>query len=297
MRGHWIGGTRKLNKHWQSGGDSAEFSRWFTTIKYDEDYYCFAPSYQFEELNKITYAEYDPMTLRHEIIPSLKGNWTSFGQRKLIPSTNNNMNFVISYTLEDVRENGTITTRTLSPSDRVKVICPTIEVSMYVPTDNEQTPVSQRYGYRYITTPIIPAGAEILWQDNNDLLTYESRYSDSLNLIRNCWNAWQSFGWPNVGGGLGNNTNVDIYHDYGDMLLNDPWKMCCDLKFGYYDHNTASSGVPIAENLLAPIIRQLYTGQSFSYIVPFNSIQYMTVESFWIKISLVRLDLEERIIV
>lgn len=296
MRGHWIGGTRKLNRHWQSGGGSAEFSRWFTTIKYDDDYYCFAPSYQFETLNPITYAEYDPTTIRHEVIPSLKGTWTSFGQRKLIPSANNNMDFVISYTLEDVRENGVITTRTLSPSDRVKVICPTFEVSMYVPTDDDPTPVSQRYGYRYSTTPIVPAGAEILWQTGSEL-SYESRYSDSLNLIRNCWNAWQSFGWPNVGGGLVNNINIDVYTDYGDIFLNDPYKKCCELRLGYYDHNTASSGVPIAQNLLAPIMRQLYTGQSVNYIVPFNSVQYMTTETFWIKISLVKLDLEERVIV
>ena len=55
MRGHWIGGTRKLNRHWQDGGISLPYSpsQPFDSIEYNGDDYIFAPAYNFDFLINI----------------------------------------------------------------------------------------------------------------------------------------------------------------------------------------------------------------------------------------------------
>lgn len=284
MRGHWIGGTRKLNKHWQSGeGGHAEFSRWFTTIKRGDDYYCFAPSYAFVQLPSVPVGN------------NLKNVWTTLGNIQLTPSVNNNMNFAISYNLEDMRENGTIFTRTLSPSDRVKVIIPTFKVSINLKEVTVPLPFTE--GYTYEATPSIPTGAEILWQNDSDLLSYESRYDDDLNLVRNTWNAWDRAFWNQA------STALNLYPSY-DFFTDE---IGAELLTGYYDHDTSTSGVPIAENLLSPVMQQKYTGNISNLILPFNSYElignywYDYSESknyaIWYKLELVSLDLQERTIV
>ena len=295
MRGHWIGGTRKLNKHWQSGGGSAEFSRWFTTIKYDDDYYCFAPSYQFTDLPKIEYLTH---AIGGSLVQAVKNTVVPFGNVTLMPSFNNNMNVAISYTLEDMRENATIFTRTLSPSDRVKVIIPTFKASLYIEDGTVVNPTTYAsvYGYKYTSNPILPAGAEILWQDNADLQSYESRYADDLNIVRNTWNAWQAY-WITPW------TNMDIY-DESDILLDTPVYKHCDIRMGYYDHNRSDA---IAVNLLSPIMQQLYKGQTDNGLLPFNNVNlyygqthdYSEGKNYnvWINLELVSLSLQERVIV
>lgn len=258
MRGHWIGNTRKMNKHWQSGEDSIkEYSRWFTTIKYEDDYYCFAPSYAFEEFSGI---EFRDTYIHGNIYSQLKNTWTDFGTVTLTPSFNSNMNVSGSYTLEDMRENATVYTRTLTASDRVKVIIPTFKLSVNFYGGNDFVT-----GYKYTSTPSIPTGAEILWQDNNDLLSYESRYSDSLNIVRNTWNAWET---------------DRVYEGHTILQLKeylDAWTSYTDPDFlytkftlGYYDHNTSSSGVPTAVNLLSPVMNQCYSNTDYNLIMPFN---------------------------
>lgn len=60
MRGHWIGGTRKLNKHWQSGEGGITLpwspSQPFDSIEYEGEDYIFAPAYNFDFL--VTYSRY-----------------------------------------------------------------------------------------------------------------------------------------------------------------------------------------------------------------------------------------------
>lgn len=289
MRGHWIGGTRKLNRHWQSGEGSAEFSRWFTTIKYDDDYYCFAPSYGIIELPSI------PVRENGNVIPALKNVWTSLGTVTLTPSVNNNMNFSVSYTLEDVRENGVITTRALSPSDRVKVIIPTFKLSVNLKETVAPLPLTE--GYTYSSRPIIPAGAEILWQDDNDLRNYQGRYDDTLNLTRNTWNAWDYSYWTLA------STSLNVHPDRDSILDT----MGGTLQMGYYDYNTSSSGVPTAENLLSPVMQQRHTGDISNLILPFNNYElignyvydYGEAKSYsiWYKLELVSLSLQERTII
>lgn len=55
MRGHWIGGTRKLNKHWQNGEQGLPWSpsQPFDSIEYNGEDYVFAPAYNFEFLTQI----------------------------------------------------------------------------------------------------------------------------------------------------------------------------------------------------------------------------------------------------
>ena len=53
MRGHWIGGTRKLNRHWQSGeGITLPWSpsQPFDSIEYNGEDYVFAPAYNLDFL-------------------------------------------------------------------------------------------------------------------------------------------------------------------------------------------------------------------------------------------------------
>ena len=294
MRGHWIGGTRKLNRHWQSGEGSAEFSRWFTTIKYNDDYYCFAPSYEYEDLNKVQLREAWGSGWR--VMSNLKEAWTSLGTVKLTPSFNNKMSAVISYNLEDIRENGAITTRNLSPSDRVKVIVPTFSVSIYL---GESTgTLRQRVGYSYSTTPIVPAGAEILWQDDNDIVSYQSRYRDDLNLMRNTWNAWQ-FAIFEQGYIY---QQVDGYKKWDDLMQKQ--YIGAHLLMCYYDHDNQN---PIAQNLMSHCMFQRRTGNIIRGLVPFNSSLFYDGDvrdyeesknyQIWYKLELVRLDLEERTIV
>lgn len=296
MRGHWIGGTRKLNKHWQSGeGSIHEFSRWFTTIKYDDDYYCFAPSYQVEELPKLRLH-----TSFNAVNHALIDTWTTFGTVALVPSFNNKMNAVISFDLEDIRENGQITTRTLSPSDRVKIIIPTYRASVYV-CENGTAPFTA--GYTYGSTPTIPAGAEILWQDDNDAAAYQSRYSDSLGIQRNTWNAWDfAFYYQNLVGEY-----IETYTEWDDVMLMNYEDIGLNIKMGYYDHNTAISGTPIAENLMSGIMCQRRSNNLGSFICPFNSLVLFFNDTYdynegknysiYIKLELVSLDLQERTIV
>lgn len=296
MRGHWIGGTRKLNRHWQSEEDSiAEFSRWFTTIKYNDDYYCFAPSYEYEDLNKVQLREAWGAGWR--VMSNLKEAWTSLGTVKLTPSFNNKMSAVISYDIEDIRENGAITTRNLSPSDRVKVIVPTFSVSVYLGENTGS--LRQRPGYSYNNNPIVPAGAEILWQNDNDLLSYQSRYSDDLGLVRNTWNAWQ---FSSMDSGI--RQDIEGYTEWDDLLLMQKEYISANLLMCYYDHNHKS---PIAQNLLSPIMYQKRTGVIAPLVVPFNENLYFwnTTHDYeeekdyqiWYKLDLVKLDLEERVIV
>lgn len=296
MRGHWIGGTRKLNRHWQSGeGSIAEFSRWFTTIKYDDDYYCFAPSYRFEDLNKIAFKHGYPYVIEQAV----KDTWVPFGTVQLIPSFNSNMNVNGSYTLEDMRENATIFTRTLTASDRVKVIIPTFKASLILSSNPSISTTTT--GYRYDSTPSIPNGAEILWQDDSDLLSYESRYEDSLQIVRNSWMAWQ------VGsvGLFSGNQNIDVYPDLS-IDDNPPDYMHFDMRLGYYDHNTSISGIPDAVNLLSPIMRQLHKNNFNNYVMPFNKMRFYyntyrdtdnTDYQAIIDYELVSLSLGERVII
>ena len=245
MRGHWIGGTRKLNKHWQSGEDSIrEFSRWFTTIKYNDEYYCFAPSYAFEEYPAI---KYEDEWLGGSIYPQLKGVWTDFGTVTLTPSFNSNMNVNGSYTLEDMRENATVFTRTLTASSRVKVIIPTFKMSLMF--KENLAPYVVPTGYHYYSNPTIPTGAEILWQDDADLQNYEVRYSDSLNIVRNTWNGWTTRRLYD-GHLLQTKQYVDSWETYSD-----PNYMKTELTMGYYDHDTLYSGVPDAINLMSPVMQ------------------------------------------
>lgn len=296
MRGHWIGGTRKLNKHWQSGeGSIAEFSRWFTTIKYDNDYYCFAPSYEYEKLPKIELREAWGTGWR--VKNNLKEVWTSLGTVKLTPSFNNKMNAVISYDLEDIRENGQITTRNLSPSDIVKVIVPTFSVSVFI-GENTGSPIF-RAGYTYNNIPTVPVGAEILWQNDTLLLSYESRYSDNLNLLRNTWNAWQ---FSSMDGSI--RQDIEGYTEWDDLLLMQKEYIGASLLMCYYDHVNQS---PIAQNLMSPIMYQKRTGIIAPLMVPFNEQLFFWGATYdyeeskdyqiWYKLDLVQLDLEERTIV
>lgn len=296
MRGHWIGGTRKLNKHWQSGEGSKEFSRWFTTIKYNDEYYCFAPSYSFVQYPHIAYTDY---WIGGSIYNNLKGVWTDFGTAVLTPSFNGNMNVNGSYTLEDIRENATIVTRTLNASSRVKVIIPTFKMSLkfeeMIPGQDLPT------GYKYLSNPSIPTGAEILWQDDNDISTYEARYSDSLNIVRNTWNAWKI---QRLWEGHQINTNQYVHCWQSGT---DPDYIETELTPGFYDHDTQYSGVPDAINLMAPIMQQKYSNTDTNLIMPFNdyilfhNALYDYGESKYylalLKWELVSLDLQERTIV
>lgn len=297
MRGHWIGGTRKLNKHWQSGGSSTvEFSRWFTTIKYDDDYYCFAPSYEFYDLTPVAFKHGYPYVIE----TAVKNTWVSFGTHTLVPSFNSNMTANSSYTLEDMRENGTVFTRTLSASDIVKVIIPTYKVSLILSSNSSISTTT--VGYRYDSNPILPSGAEILWQDDDDILNYEARYSDSLGIVRNTWNAWQAY-YPGMFSGK---QNLEVYPD---LTIEDdpPDYMHCNMRLGYYDHDTSSSGVPNAVNLMSPIMQQLHKNVVGNLCMPFNNImfyynsytdsvddiQYQAIINY----ELVSLDLEEMTII
>lgn len=289
MRGHWIGGTRKLNKHWQSGeGGLKQFSRWFTTIKYNDEYYCFAPSYQFTDLNKIAFKNGYP----YEIEQAVKDTWVSFGTVQLTPSFNGNMNVNGSYTLEDMRENATVFTRTLTANSRVKVIIPTFKASLILSSDPSIS--STTTGYRYDNVPSIPNGAEILWQDNSDLMSYETRYEDSLNIVRNSWMAWEVH---NVGAFSGNQ-NIDVYPDFDS-----PDCMHFDMRLGYYDHNRSDA---VAVNLLSPIMQQLYMNNFNHYVMPFNKMRFYyntyrdidnTDYQAIIDYELISLSLDERTIV
>jgi hypothetical protein len=297
MRGHWIGGTRKLNKHWQSGeGSIAEFSRWFTTIKRGDDYYCFAPSYAFHDLTPIAFKHGYPYVVE----PAVKNTWVSFGTHTLVPSFNNEMTANGTYTLEDMRENGTVFTRTLTASDRVKVIIPTYKLSIILSSNPAISTTT--IGYRYDSTPTLPNDAEILWQDDNDLINYERRYADSLGIVRNSWNAWQAY-YPGLGQGK---QNIDIYPD---LSIEDypPDYMHCDMRLGYYDHDTSYSGVPNAVNLMSPVMQQLHRNVIGNLVMPFNNtmfyynsyrdsvdnIQYQAIINY----ELISLDLQERVIV
>lgn len=296
MRGHWIGGTRKLNKHWQSGEGSAEFSRWFTTIKYNDEYYCFAPSYAFVQYPSI---EYKDSWLGGSIYNNLKGVWTDFGTVTLTPSFNGHMNVNGSYTLEDIRENATIVTRTLNASSRVKVIIPTFKMSLkFEESISGQSIIT---GYKYLSNPSIPTGAEILWQNDSDLLSYEGRYSDSLNITRNTWNAWLTQRrWD---GHQGTTTQ----YVYCGQTRTDPDYIEAEITPGYYDHNTQYSGVPDAINLMSPVMQQKYSNTDSNLIMPFNDyiLYYNSLYDYGerknyttlLKWELVSLDLQERTIV
>lgn len=291
MRGHWIGGTRKLNKHWQSGeGGHAEFSRWFTTIKRGDDYYCFAPSYANLRTNTVHVRADD-----WSIYPAVKNVWTSLGTFTLTPSFNGNMTVGDSYTLEDIRENGQIVTRTLDASSRVKVIIPTFNISIYVAEETTPPPIT--LGYTYSSSPIVPTGAEILWQDNNDASSYQSRYSDSLNLTRNAWNAW--------GSAFYQSTNQKwCIDEWAPVIDGDAW---ANLLVGFYDYDTSITGTPQAINLLSAAMFQRRTGELANLIIPFNNYEIITSYltdyaehkpyAIWYKLELVSLDLQERTIV
>ena len=293
MRGHWIGGTRKLNRHWQSGeGGIKQFSRWFTTIKYNDDYYCFAPSYQIENLPKLRLK-----TSFNAVNDNLKNTWTTFGNVQLMPSFNNKMNAVISFDLEDIRENGQIVTRTIAPSDRLKVIIPTYKVSVYV-CETGTAPFAD--GYTYGSTPTIPAGAEILWQNDSDALYYESRYRDSLNIVRNTWNAWEfSYYYQALIGQY-----LETYTEWDDLILMNYQDIGVKLQMGYYDHNRSDA---IAENLMSAIMCQRHSGNLGAYICPFNSLVLFYNSTYdynegknyniYIKLELDSLSLTERTIV
>lgn len=297
MRGHWIGGTRKLNKHWQSGeGSIAEFSRWFTTIKYNNDYYCFAPSYEYEALPKIELRE--AWSSGWRVKSALKEVWTNIGSVKLTPSFNSAMSVSGSYTLEDIRENATINTRTLTASDEVKVIVPTFKVSIFIGKSSGS--LLKTNGYAYDSIPIVPTGAEILWQDDNDLSNYESQYSDSLNLVRNTWNAWQfaSYSYAYI------SAYVEEYTEWDDLILMQTQYLGANILMCYYDHANVS---PVAQNLMSACMYQRRTGVTTNLMVPFNSVLYYCGNTYdyeeaadyqiWLKLDLVKLDLEERTIV
>ena len=295
MRGHWIGGTRKLNTHWQSGGEQ-EFSRWFTTIKYDDDYYCFAPSYRFDEME----IEYKDQWPGGSIYTQLKEVWTDIGTVTLTPSFNGKMNVNGSYTLEDIRENATIFTRTLTDTSRVKVIIPTFKLALKL--QENKSPYILPTGYKYMSTPTIPTGAEILWQDNSAMTAYESRYEDSLGIDLTTWNGWAA---PRLYEGH-TALNTLQYMDIGETYST-PDSITCEFTMGFYNKNTSISGVPDAVNLMSPIMMQRYSGDDTNLIIPFNDYIIYSNHSYdngdskyyWILIkwSLVSLALQERTII
>lgn len=293
MRGHWIGGTRKLNKHWQDGGRKPEFSRWFTTIKIGDNYYQFAPSYHRPTEVRLKYKT----SSIGSVYPQYKNTWTSLNDFTLVPSFDSHMTATGTYTLEDVRENGTINTQTLTASSRVKVIIPTFRLSINF-AGPSTGPLLVPPAYRYDTQPVIPTGAEILWQDDNLFDTYKNRYSDSLSIVRNTWNGWEYESF-NAGSLLKEIVSRDYYAYDGEVVAG--------LCVGYYDHNTASSGVPDAINLLSPVMRQLFSGTYSALIQPFNTYylydgathDYGDGKNYqiWYKLELVSLAVEERTII
>lgn len=296
MRGHWIGGTRKLNKHWQNGEGHKEYDRWFTTIKRGDDYYCFAPSYAFTPEGHIKYMS---ETWGGYIYPQYKNVWTTLGTWTLTPDFND-MTANDPYTLEDVRENGVINTQNLTASSRVKVIIPTFKLSVNFAGPSSSTLLFTEY-YHYDSTPSIPANSEILWQTDSTLLSnYAARYDDSLHSIRNSWKAWDTEIWGFATYG-GQNVSRDYFRPDTDGDL------FASLIMGYYDYDTSVVGIPNAINLLSPVMQQLHTGDGTNQIMPFNSYYLYDLDEYdygdgkyyerWYKLELISLDLQERTIV